>query len=365
MKKILLFLLLPFLGFAQLAEDFTSGIPSTWAVFPGQNGEGPTQTWTAANGFVYCSPEAVTTLSEDWLVTPAVAITSSTNLLYFQGGDASTTNLGSNFHIKVSTSSQTNISTFANRLSLTEANFSHGTLGEFFIDMSDYVGQTVYIAFVVEQNNGDTFYLDDVKLIANENAPNPVTTPTPAHGATNVGLLQTDTNGDGLPDNRVVLKWVPNTIGDLPSGYSLYFGLSPASLEFIGETTNTQASILGLSFSTKYYWKIIPFNSGGQATGATTWNFTTRAPLLGVDDSNKEGKSSSVYPNPAKDLVSITLSDKFDASSTKVSVIDASGKMVTSSNSVKDIDISKLQKGVYILQITDGVHSETKKLIKE
>lgn len=365
MKKLLLFLLLPFLGFAQFSENFDLGIPTTWSVFPGQNGEGTTQTLIGENGYVFCSPETVTTLSQDWLVSPAVAITASTNLLYFQAGDASETDLGSNFYIKVSTSSQTDISTFVNKVSFTEANFAHGTFGEFYIDMSSYVGQTVYIAFVVEQNNGDAFYLDDVKLIANESAPNPVTTPTPAHGATNVGLLQTDTNGDGLPDNRVVLRWVANTLGDPPTGYLVYMGLSPSTLELLGETTNTQASVLGLSFSTKYYWKVIAFNAGGQATGSTTWNFTTRAPLLGTDDFNKEVITSLVYPNPAKDVVTIKLSEKFNEKSTMVSVLDGSGKVVATFDSVQNVNVKSLPKGVYILKLTDGTNTETKKIIKE
>ncbi len=366
MKKFLLLFLLPFLGFAQFPEDFSSGIPSTWAVFDGANGEGRDVTWTGVDGTAFCASQPAETLAQDWLVTPAVTITSTSNILYFRARDWSATDFGSTFYIKVSTQSQDDTSTFTDRIFFTEVNFAHGsTLGEFSIDMNRYLGQTIYIAFVVEQNNGDSFTIDDVQLKANEIAPNAATTPSPVNGARSVGLLQTDTNGDGLPDNRVVLSWVPNTIGDAPDAYIVYFGTDPADLIYLGETYNTSLSILGLSFSTKYYWKIIPFNGGGPATNAMTWNFTTRTPILGTDESLTDSKSTFVYPNPAKDIVSIKLSNKFNANSTKVTVLDMTGKAITSFDTVKDVDVRKLQKGVYILQITDGTNTETKKLIKE
>lgn len=74
---------------------------------------------------------------------------------------------------------------------------------------------------------------------------------------------------------------------------------------------------------------------------------------------------STVYPNPATDVVNIKLAEDFQTSKTKVIVSNMAGQSVASFSSVNDVNVAKLPAGVYVLTITDGVKTETKKLIKK
>lgn len=75
--------------------------------------------------------------------------------------------------------------------------------------------------------------------------------------------------------------------------------------------------------------------------------------------------SSAVYPNPAKDVVNIKLAESFNAAKTMVTLTNVSGKKVADFDSVENVSVANLPAGVYILTITDGTNTETKKLIKK
>lgn len=63
------------------------------------------------------------------------------------------------------------------------------------------------------------------------------------------------------------------------TGYRIYFGTDAQATNIengtdLGNVTSyTPAS--GLSFLTDYYWKIVPYNSNGSASGCPEWSFTT------------------------------------------------------------------------------------------
>ncbi len=67
-----------------------------------------------------------------------------------------------------------------------------------------------------------------------------------------------------------------------------------------------------------------------------------------------------VSPNPVKDVVSITT--PFNVN--EVEIFDVSGKLVIST-SQKDIDVSKIQSGMYLMKVTSDNSIITKRLIKE
>jgi surface protein len=77
-----------------------------------------------------------------------------------------------------------------------------------------------------------------------------------------------------------------------------------------------------------------------------------------LDDQNQ--LDISVYPNPASDIVYID-GNYFQL---KVVVYDILGKQVMNKPIKNTINISKLEKGVYILQLSDGVKVSTKRIIK-
>ncbi len=72
------------------------------------------------------------------------------------------------------------------------------------------------------------------------------------------------------------LNWTAAT--GTPAGYKLYFGTDVSATNIVNGTD--QGAVLtynpgALTANTTYYWKIVPTNSCGDATGAATWSFIT------------------------------------------------------------------------------------------
>lgn len=85
----------------------------------------------------------------------------------------------------------------------------------------------------------------------------------------------------------------------------------------------------------------------------------------GVNDQLLSRGVSTVFPNPAKDVVKIKLAEEFNEAKTSVTVTSVTGQNVATFTNVNDMNVSKLPAGVYVMTITDGVNTETKKFIKK
>ena len=90
--------------------------------------------------------------------------------------------------------------------------------------------------------------------------PNPIISGIPANNATDVYL---DT----------ALSW--GTAGGAPTGYKLYFGTA-ATPPFVADLGNVLTYTPGtMSYSTTYYWQVVPYNTNGDADGCPVWTFRT------------------------------------------------------------------------------------------
>ena len=78
----------------------------------------------------------------------------------------------------------------------------------------------------------------------------------------------------------------------------------------------------------------------------------------GVDDQNQ--LDISIYPNPTSDIIYID----GNYSQLKAVVYDILGKQVMNEPITNSIDISQLDKGVYILKLSDGVKLTTQRILK-
>lgn len=112
------------------------------------------------------------------------------------------------------------------------------------------------------------FYLDRVvlpKVFGADGVPAAATEPSPKAGTTEV-----------YPKG-VVLSWAPAQFAE---GYKLYVGTTSACNELINgqDLGNTLTFALpDLECETRYTWKVIPYNTKGDAnTGISTWTFTTQ-----------------------------------------------------------------------------------------
>ena len=81
-------------------------------------------------------------------------------------------------------------------------------------------------------------------------------------------------------------------------------------------------------------------------------------PTAGVDDQNQ--LDISVYPNPSSDIVYI------DGNYTQLKVViyNFLGKEVLHKSITNSIDISHLENGIYLLQLSDGVKIVTQIIVK-
>lgn len=81
--------------------------------------------------------------------------------------------------------------------------------------------------------------------------------------------------------------------------------------------------------------------------------------------SDLNGAKSAIYPNPVVDTFNIEVSSKFNANNLSVTVTDMTGKVVKTFGSSTSYNVSDLAAGVYVVKITDGKNTDTKKIVKK
>lgn len=80
-----------------------------------------------------------------------------------------------------------------------------------------------------------------------------------------------------------------------------------------------------------------------------------------LSTTSKAAFEFSTYPNPVKDVLNINTKEPLQ----KISVIDLLGRTVLTPNVSKEVNLSSLNKGVYILSLESANGISTKKIIKE
>lgn len=187
-------------SFGQFNETFdnSASLPAGWAAYTGSNGLGTTQSWGistthyhSSNKSAHVHYENVTGgLAEDWLVTPLINLNNYTGCtLRFYGSETyPAMDYGTVYTVKVSTTSQTDRNSFTTIATYGETSFGYSQpmTNQKTIDLSAYNGQQIYVAFVMAQDDGENWTIDDVNITGtlntasfeNENTiqvyPNPV-----------------------------------------------------------------------------------------------------------------------------------------------------------------------------------------------
>ncbi len=304
MKKITLILmaLVSFnFGSAQYLQDFNGAgaafPPAGWIVFNGSNGLGTVELWeqggTDPEFYAISSYETLVApqISEDWLVSSLIPINSTQNALVFDATDFNAPDYGSTVSVRVSTTSQTDETTFTEIASFNETDLGGNAIfTSLNASLAAYLNQSVYIAFVHVQTDGDFIALDNVEVVQGAaNPPGAATTPTPADMATGVIVDTSDANADGSPDNSILFAWAPdNSLGSVaPDEYEILLGDSPTTLVSLGTapaTVTLPISISGFLYNTTYYWQVIPKNTAGSATNNPVWSFTTEVGNVSAPD---------------------------------------------------------------------------------
>jgi hypothetical protein len=139
-------------------------------------------------------------------------------------------------------------------------------------DVTAYAAGQSTVYFRWTYNDGATWAwwwgIDNVVVYEPDLTPLAATLVSPLNGATGVALSAT-------------LNWLAGG-GAAPTGYRLYFGTDGGGVTPPTNIVNNQDLGLvttydpaSLSYSTTYYWKIVPYNGAGNAASTPIWSFTT------------------------------------------------------------------------------------------
>jgi len=154
---------------------------------------------------------------------------------------------------------------------------------------SSYSCTATWRSFASGSNRGILYYSDATN-------PNPATPPAANYGP-NATLSQVQFDMAAyvptLPPNcanlvsppdagtyilrDATLNWASG--GGAPTGYKLYFGTDNPPINIVNGTdlgnVTTYDPNPDMSYGTPYFWKIVPYNANGDATGCPVWSFTT------------------------------------------------------------------------------------------
>ena len=275
MKKLLLssFLALGIFANAQFVQNFDAGItiPAGWTVINGGdvNGfefgtvPGGGQVTAAQSGSNVARIQYDAAAHDDYLVTPAITVQAGVNdrLSFYVASYSST--FTENYNVMLSTTTPT-AAAFTTTLKATSK--APGAWTKVTLDLTPYVGQTVYVGFHAVDT--DQWYLM-FDSVVNDTTPTTVpsctTATSPANGATDVNVRTTFTWADAAG----------------ASGYKLYLGTAPGATDVINGAVAASGATLTnnppLLANTTYYLKIVATNDIGDATGCTETSFTTGA----------------------------------------------------------------------------------------
>lgn len=159
----------------------------------------------------------------------------------------------------------------ANGPLLTESVQSNGPIDNYYlktIDLSAFAGQPqVYIAF--RHHNSDfsfLMFIDDVSVtVAPSAAPDCPILSSPANMATDI-----------LYNPVTKLTWAASATGSIADSYDVYLDQNPNPSTLLANViTGTTYPVSGLLPFTTYYWKVVPKNTAGAATGCAIYSFET------------------------------------------------------------------------------------------
>jgi hypothetical protein len=266
-------------------EDFETDPPSGWTgSFAGSNGQwditggsdnsagtGPSASYAGSNHMEY-EASSTTQPDEGSVVSPAIDLSAASDdaelsfWMHAYGANMGTLEVG------VGTDAAgpfTTEFTWTGQYQRSEA-AAWINVG---VDLSAYVGQTIYIQFKQTDNSTDftsDMSIDEMSVTACVVVATPPTCDaamtSPANAATNIAVNSN-------------ITWSVAT--GFPSGYKLQIGTTMGGSEFLTQTdvmnvlTYNPANDFG--FNTTYYVTITAYNNSGDATTCTEYSFTTRS----------------------------------------------------------------------------------------
>ena len=184
--------------------------------------------------------------------------------------------------------------------------------------------------------------------------------------------LNTDISGTVSPRNDIDhYKFTVNSGGTitvslttLPANYNLAVLNSSGTQIAISQNNGTQSETINLNVAAGvYYAKVFPKGNVSSATSCYTLRVQTGT---AADVIVNNSFTLNLFPNPAGDQLNVWVGgvDK----KTEIKIYDLMGKLVMqqgSSNTLTQLNISKLFAGFYLVHVNDGKETRSTKFVKK
>lgn len=158
-----------------------------------------------------------------------------------------------------------------------------------------------------------------------------------------------------------VFEWSP-----VPNATDYTLQVSLSSVFTVGNLVYNQSGLTGvtqqvggLNPNTLYYWRVRSAANGVQGYYSTKFSFTTGTGV-GVNETdaiNSDFSLTDVFPNPAYDILKVnTISEKpgkiyFELKNIEGKTVSIFSKKVSAKKTTTNIDVHKLSKGMYVLEV--------------
>lgn len=228
-----------------------------------------TSNWTARTGskVMVCFAAVEAPWNDDWLISPQVGITAGLGAkLSFWAKGCDATYGAEKFKVLVSTTG-TAPSDFT-AITPVIVTPSDAAWHEYTYSLNAYSGQQIHVAIQCTSEDQFGFAVDDFKIVTNAlptAAPGCATLTSPANTATNVAYVSQ------------TLSWTAPTTGDAAESYDVYLDKTANPTTLVGNTASTSFTVTNLDAASVYYWRVVPKNTAGSATGCSVFSFTTAA----------------------------------------------------------------------------------------
>ena len=174
---------------------------------------------------------------------------------------------------------------------------------------------------------------------------------------------------DGIPGDP--LGWSEENGLNVPADRRFLMGCGPFNLNAGAKTEFDYAVVYTRDTISAYTMANLYQKNKEDVMRIQQWfaidSFPSCAFTVGVNDVPQNESSLSIYPNPATE--NITINFISTSKNILVKIYDVSGRLVKNIDNVTSgestINISELENGLYIINITDGKSSATKRFVKQ
>jgi len=231
--------------------------PPAWRVI---DADGGGMSWMRSTTSPHSAPASARgyeyQTANDYLISPPLVLPDTAIQLTWW--DITTNSSPNSYKVLLSTTTKA-ISSFT--VELGDYNCTNNSWEQRSISLGAYNNQTVYIAFYQYYStaSGENFRIDDVFI--ETRLPGPAANPMPSD--------------DLLTMVNPTLKWTAPLTSFPILGYKVYYGSTsnPSTLIYDGPDQTFQME--ELDYNSTYYWKVVPYNSYGEAINVPVWSFTT------------------------------------------------------------------------------------------